>query len=175
MEVQITQTQATTGLFSLDDEVPTVMIELVVNGTSFMMIKSALMRSIFIKDVLDFSKETKIVIDLPQKITDPKQTIEWVIEYLSFHDQNPVSQIQLPLVSDKIMESGVSQWDNDFISKSDQEIVNISQAAHYLNIPDLHGLCCAKIGSIMKHIVKQYSTKDQQIAALKERWNGTKV
>ena len=169
-------TQPTTGVgLSLDDEIPAEMIELIVNGVSFIVEKSVLLSSIFIKDTLDFSKETKIEINLPQKITDPKQTMEWVIEYMTYHNTTPVSQIQLPLVSDNIMESGVTQWDNDFISKSDQEIVNLSQAAHYLHIPSLHQLSCAKIGSIMKHIVKQYSTKDQQIAALKKRWNGTDV
>jgi hypothetical protein len=42
-----------------------------------------------------------------------------------------------------------------------------------LNIPSLLGLCCAKIGAIMKSIVKQYKTKDEQMAAVKKRWQGT--
>ncbi len=172
MDIQSLETE--NQAFSLDEEIQTVtMFELVVNGTSYMLEKKALIWSNFIKDILEFSKdETKIVIELPQKITDPKQTMDSVIQFILYHEQHPVSRMQLPLVSDKLTDSGVSQWDSDDISKSDQEIVNLSQAAHYLHIPDLQKLCCAKIGSIMKNIVKQFPTKQQQIDALKQRWNG---
>ena len=156
---------------SLDDEVQLdTMIELIVNGRTFMADKRVLSASKFIKDTMEFSGETTIAISLPEKIKNPQQTMAWVMEYVLYHATHPVSQITLPLVSDDLKESGVDEWDIAFISKSDADIVTLSVSAHYLNIPELQTLCCAKIGSIMKRIVKQYPTKQEQIDAVKRRW-----
>ena len=164
-----------TAATSLDDEVQLdTTIELIVNGQSFKVDKRVLLASKLIKDTMEFSGETKITISLPEKIKEkiknPQQTMAWVMEYLLYHAHHPVSQITLPLVSDDLKESGVDDWDIAFISKSDANIVALSVSANYFNIPELQTLCCAKIGSIMKRIVKQYPTKQEQIDAVKLRW-----
>jgi hypothetical protein len=155
---------------SLDEEAQDTMIEIIVNGKSFNVNKSVVSASTFIKDTLEFSGEATIAFSLPDKVKNPQQTMEWVLHYLQYHAQHPVSQITLPLVSDDLKESGVGDWDIAFISKSDPDIVALSISAHYLHIPDLQTLCCAKIGSIMKRIVKQYTTKQEQIDAVKRHW-----
>jgi hypothetical protein len=117
--------------------------------------------------------ETVIVLELPKTISDQKQTMTSLLEFVCYHSEHPSAPITKPLVSDNLSESGVCDWDNQFISKSDQELVNLSLIANYMDIPDLLALCCAKIGAIMKHIIKQYKTKDEQMEAVKTRWKGT--
>jgi hypothetical protein len=157
---------------SLDDEVSqqNETIEIIVNRESFTVDRSVAKASIFIDDTLNFSRETKIEITLSEKITNPKKIMGYIIEYITYHSKNPVVPFQTPIVSDNLLESGVSVWDNDFISKSDEEIVHLSMAANYLNIPDLLKLSCAKIGAIMKSVVRKHNTKQEQIEAVRQRF-----
>ena len=166
---------ATTKLQSLDDLVQDDTIELVVNGTTFIVQKNRISDALFIRDIMSNDRDAKrIELTLPANVTKPVETMQWIIDYIMYHDEDhQPSTITKPLVSDNLLESGVSAWDNEFIAKTDEEIVNLSLSANYLNIPSLLGLCCAKIGAIMKSIVKQYKTKDEQMAAVKKRWQGT--
>jgi hypothetical protein len=166
---------ATTKLPSLDDLVQDATIELIVNGNTFIVQKKRISDALFIRDIMSNDREAvRIELTLPANVTKPVETMQWIIDYIMYHDEDhQPSTITKPLVSDNLLESGVSAWDNEFISKTDEEIVNLSLSANYLNIPSLLGLCCAKIGAIMKSIVKQYKTKDEQMAAVKKRWQGT--
>jgi len=166
---------ATTKLQSLDDLVQDDTIELVVNGTTFIVQKNRISDALFIRDIMSNDRDAKrIELTLPANVTKPVETMQWIIDYIMYHDEDhQPSTITKPLVSDNLLESGVSAWDNEFIAKTDEEIVNLSLSANYLTIPSLLGLCCAKIGAIMKSIVKQYKTKDEQMAAVKKRWQGT--
>ena len=164
-----------TQLESLDDLVQDDTIELVVNGTTFIVQKKRISDALFIRDIMSHDRDTKrIELTLPANVTKPVETMQWIIDYIMYHDSDhQPPTITKPLVSDNLLESGVLAWDNEFIAKTDEEIVNLSLSANYLNLPSLLGLCCAKIGAIMKSIVKQYKTKDEQMAAVKKRWQGT--
>jgi hypothetical protein len=92
---------------SLDEEAQDTTIELIVNGKSFNVNKSVVSVSTFIKDTLEFSRESTISFSLPDKVKNPQQIMEWVLQYLQYHAHHPVSQITLPLVSDDLKESGL--------------------------------------------------------------------
>jgi len=166
---------------SLDNQVEEqVMIELIIHGTGetedsihFHVDKKIVCASTFMSTILENDRsETRIELVLPKNITDPIQTMRWVIEFITYHTEYPFTPITKPLVSDNLLESSVCSWDNEFIMKSDQELVNLSLTANYLDIPNLLALCCAKIGAIMKSIIKQYHTKEEQMTAVKKRWHG---
>jgi hypothetical protein len=77
--------------------------------------------------------------------------LKMVLEYLSFHINNPPVEIQKPLTED-IYHLNLPSFDVEFIEKgrTQREIYDIITAAMYLDIPSLVDLGCAKIASLIK-------------------------
>lgn len=160
---------------SLDMEEEKVLLNISIGLDTFEVEKTIMVNaSKLFKNITENDRSTTTIeLVLPSNISDQKQTMMSMLEFVQYHSEHPSAPITKPLVSDNLLESGVCEWDNQFISKSDQELVNLSLIANYMDIPDLLALCCSKIGAIMKNIIKQYKTKDEQMAAVKARWKGT--
>ena len=99
------------------------------------------------------------------------RVIRHLLQYLEYHSLYPESTIAKPLLR-TLKASGVSEWDEAFINKSDEEIVELTLVASYMDVPALLSLCCAQMGMIMKNIMKQHDNKADQIKAVRARWYG---
>merc|ERR1712194_198544 len=78
-----------------------------------------------------------------------------VIDYCKQHKdafvEGKVEEIAKPLKSPNLQECGVSEWDNDYVSNLDQEVLfELILAANYMDIRGLLELSCAKVASMIK-------------------------
>lgn len=75
-----------------------------------------------------------------------------VVEYMTYHmDHPPPPMIVKPLVSVRLIDSGVGQWDSDFLDTLDQDLLfKVISVANFLGIDPLLHLGCAKVASLIK-------------------------
>lgn len=76
--------------------------------------------------------------------------LQKVIDYCKQHKDSPAEDIQKPLKSAQLIECGVSEWDNDFVSIEQEILFELILAANYLDIKCLLDLTCAKVASMIK-------------------------
>jgi S-phase kinase-associated protein 1 len=77
------------------------------------------------------------------------QTMLYIIDYLKYHHNNKAEPIEKPLKKD--INEYLCEWDQNFLNSFNRDqLVDIINAANYLNIPELLDLGCAKIASILK-------------------------
>jgi len=76
--------------------------------------------------------------------------LKMVVEYCEYHKDKQTEEIEKPLRSTRLVECGVSSWDDAFISKPNEELQELILAANYLDVKPLLELCAAKIASLMK-------------------------
>ncbi len=158
---------------SLDEEEHTT-ISIIINGKPYDIPRTCVKYIKVIETVLhNDPTATNIEFTLPNTVCNPDRVMNQIMEYVVYHNiHGGSSPIAKPLVSEKLKESGVSPWDIAFIDKTDEELTDLASSANYLHAPELLELCCAKIGSIMKHIMNQYPEKEDQQRAVRKRWRG---
>ena len=156
------------------DETETTTIHIRVNETSYALPRACMDQIHLVRTILENDpQETTLTIALPSMIHNPTRAITQIVEYVLYHHENgPAGPIEKPLRSEHLRDSGVSLWDDMFISKTDEELTDLASASNYLDIPFLLALCCAKIGSFMKSIMNQYPDKEVQQQEVRKRWIG---
>lgn len=76
--------------------------------------------------------------------------LQKVIDYCKQHRDQQPEEIQKPLKSNLLVECGVSEWDNEFVSIEQEVLFELILAANYLDIKCLLDLTCAKVASMIK-------------------------
>ena len=72
-----------------------------------------------------------------------------VIEYCRHYFKDPMSEIEKPLISSKMIDV-VNSWYANFVDIDDEMVFEILLAANYMDIKPLLNLCCATIASKCK-------------------------
>ncbi len=91
---------------------------------------------------------------MEDEIEIPKTKVESlnkVIEFLTYYENRQFSKIQKPLRSANLLEHGASQWDFEFISGMGiDKVSDLMITASFLDLKDLVSLCCAFTASQIK-------------------------
>jgi S-phase kinase-associated protein 1 len=98
--------------------------------------------------------------------------LEKVIEYMTYHNDNPPKEIEKPLKS-AIMTEVVSKWDAQFVEVGQETLFELILAANYMDIKPLLDLTCAKVASMIKgktpeQIRKTFNIKNDFLPAEEE-------
>ena len=90
--------------------------------------------------------------DEPIPVPNVKTAIlQKVMDYCKHHKENrSTDEISKPLRSNNLLECGVSEWDNNFISMEQEQLFEVILAANYLDIKTLLDLACAKVAAMIK-------------------------
>ena len=131
---------------SLDIEEDHNEITIVTNDSiSHTVEKKIISMSKTIKTIMEGDKNAdKIDFD---KINSP--ILKLIIDYCTYHYDNPSKQIEKPLRDD--FEKIVCSWDSNFLKPLSNELLfEMINIADYLNITDLFELLCAKVASLLK-------------------------
>ena len=158
---------------SLDEE-DTSLLTLRIKDKEYSIQRRFLNFSGFVKQMV-MNDRARTVFDLiiPDTIHHVFSSMDLILQYYEYHDQyGPSDPISKPLKSEFLDSSEIGAWDIAFIDRSDQELTDLANLANYMDIPSILDLCCAKIGSIMRSIMNQYPTHDQQINMVRKRWHG---
>lgn len=79
-----------------------------------------------------------------------KEMLDIVIEFLNYHHENPMGEIEKPLKSPN-MEKNVPKWYADKVNNMELEtLFELINAANYLDIKFLLDLTCATVASMCK-------------------------
>ena len=80
------------------------------------------------------------------------QTLNAVVEYCThFKFEKTKTDIPFPITSNRPSEFIKDQWEAKFITQFNlDQVIQLLQAANFLNIPPLFELCCATIASEFK-------------------------
>ena len=73
-----------------------------------------------------------------------------VIEFMKYHVDKPMTEIDKPLRSDKMEEVCKDEWDAKYIDVSQELLFEIILAANYMDIKSLLDLSCAKVATMIK-------------------------
>lgn len=116
------------------------------DGQTFEVDEKCLGNSKVLKDLInDFPEADK---ELPVNEVDGK-CLEKVIEYLKHHETEKAKEIPKPLPSADLKPL-LSEWDFNFINPLKlEEVVDLVNAANFLDIPDLVNLTSARLASEM--------------------------
>ena len=86
--------------------------------------------------------------ELPTNEVDGK-TLEKIVEYLVHYKKDKPKEIPKPIPNPDLKPI-LDKWDYDFITPLSLEVVvDLVNAANFLNIPDLVNLCCVRMASEM--------------------------
>lgn len=118
-------------------------------------------------------------VDIPLPNVHSKE-LEKVIEYCTYHVDNPMKEISKPLKTPKINEY-ISEFDAKFINIKKELIFELILAANYLDIKSLLDLGCAKIASMIKgkdpeqvrkdfNIVGEFTKEEEAAVAKENKW-----
>ena len=115
------------------------------DGEIFEIKEKCFLRSNYYKIIKDISNPNE---EIPLKEVDSKALVK-IIEYLNHYENEDPKEIPKPMPSPDLKQF-LSEWDyNYIILLSIQEIVNLINAANYLNIKELVNLCSARLASEM--------------------------
>ncbi len=105
--------------------------------------------SLMIKDMIEgddsmenMNDEEEDIPVIPVSEVD-SETLEKVIKYCNHHWNNRAKKLDRPL-KDKL-ENVLSEFDLEFLKLDEEMLVKLTNAANYLNIPDLLSMLAAKI------------------------------
>ena len=73
-----------------------------------------------------------------------------IIEYMNYHCDKPVTEIEKPIRSNNISEI-VCPFDADFVQIDDELLFDLILAANYMDMKPLLDLTCATVASFMKN------------------------
>jgi S-phase kinase-associated protein 1 len=120
------------------------------DGIKFNVRRDPMLVSNLINTIVDSMDSTQDVeIPLPN-VTGG--TLSRIIEFCEYYDETPMKQIPRPLPTLGTFEDVVNEWYNQFISSfcTKEALFELIQAAHYMDIPPLLELGCAKIASMIR-------------------------
>lgn len=103
-----------------------------------------------------------------------------VVDYLTYHAENPPKDIEKPLKSANMTEV-VSQWDADFVDVEQELLFELILAANYMDIKPLLDLTCAKVASMIKgktpeqirktfNIKNDFTPEEEEAVRAENRW-----
>ncbi len=96
--------------------------------------------------------------ELPTNEVDGK-TLEKIVEFLKHYENEKPKEIPKPLPSSDL-KPFISEWDSEFIDKLSLEaIIDLVNAANFLDIPELVNLCCAKLATEMTNCTIEEARK----------------
>jgi S-phase kinase-associated protein 1 len=73
-----------------------------------------------------------------------------VVEFMKFHENNPVKTFELPIKTNKI-EDHADDWDVLFVNGMDQDtLISVLLAANYLELKPLKDLMMCKLACMIK-------------------------
>lgn len=73
-----------------------------------------------------------------------------VVEWLKFHETNPIKAIEKPLKHDNLVEL-LGEWDAAFIELDGKSgLFQLTNASHFMQIPTLYEFCCVKLACMIK-------------------------
>lgn len=119
------------------------------DGSKFPITREEGMVSVLIREIVeeDENEEEKTI---PIMLVDGN-ILEIIVEFIKYYNQNPLEDIQKPLVSDNMDENVNDIWYSQYINKYElEQIFELVNGANYMDIKPLLNLCCAKIASIIK-------------------------
>jgi len=107
-------------------------------------------------------------------------TLRQVIEYLTYHVDNPAKEIEKPLKSIHMREV-VCEWDAKFVEIEQEPLFELILAANYMDIKPLLELCCAKVSSMIKgktpeqirktfNIVNDFTPEEETRIIAENKW-----
>ncbi|KAL7305566.1 hypothetical protein TKK_0002299 [Trichogramma kaykai] len=97
-------------------------------------------RSGLIKTMIEHLGEDNLNEYLPlSKIKS--NTLEMVIEFAMYHKDSPIP--------DNVKEVEMTEWDENFLKVDMQTLVDLINAANFLEMKDLLGLACTKMRSYL--------------------------
>mmetsp|Transcript_20656 Transcript_20656/g.24260 ORF Transcript_20656/g.24260 Transcript_20656/m.24260 type:complete len:198 (+) Transcript_20656:21-614(+) len=145
-------------------------------GTEYKL-ESALFKSSGLVNTLLQDEEGSDEIPLPG-VKDSE--FQRIVSYLKQNKEEPLVQIERPLKSTNLTESGVPAWANEFIKAvpMDGAIVDLIEAADTLQLNMLKSLACARVAAEIKEVgqdklLAHYKINDElsepDEAALKEK------
>lgn len=137
--------------------------------------KVALMSEL-VKTMVEGDKEEK-EIPLPNV---KGNVLKKVVEYMSYHVDNPAKVIEKPLKSSNMAEV-VSQWDADFVDVDQELLFELILAANYMDIKPLLDLTCAKVASMIKgknpeqirktfNIQNDFTPEEEEAVRAENKW-----
>ncbi len=106
--------------------------------------QKAAIRSNYIKMVLDINPDS---IEIPLKING--SMLKKIKEYLEHYENIEPNEIEKPLPSPNLKEC-VTEWDYNYINIDLEEVFELTNASHYMDIESLLDLTTAKISSMSK-------------------------
>jgi len=117
--------------------------------------------------------EVPVDVDLP--------TLKTVLRFCVYHMENPMAEIQKPLRGTDLLESGVSDWDCQFVALPQEELFQVILAANHLDIQSLTELSCAKVATLIKgknteeirkqfNIVNDFTPEEEERVREENRW-----
>ena len=93
-------------------------------------------------------EEVTETIEIPV-IQVKKSILQKVTEFMVHHSQEPMKEIEKPLISANMSEV-VTPWYADFIDVEKDTLYEMIAAANYMSIQPLLDLTCAKVASMIK-------------------------
>mmetsp|Transcript_20798 Transcript_20798/g.58585 ORF Transcript_20798/g.58585 Transcript_20798/m.58585 type:complete len:767 (-) Transcript_20798:140-2440(-) len=95
----------------------------------------------------------------------PASSLGKLVEYMKFHKDTPPGEIEVPLVSENLVDSGVSKWDAAFINVDKELLFELLMAANCMDLPSLEVLAAAKAYLICKGKTADKLRKDAGMSA----------
>jgi S-phase kinase-associated protein 1 len=95
-------------------------------------------------DMIIEGEQKKIVIS---NITG--DILQKVLDWMKYHYNNQPQKIERPITTNDL-STIVCEWDFNYINIEIDTIIDLMNAANYLDISGLLDLCCAKMASIIK-------------------------
>jgi hypothetical protein len=97
------------------------------------------MLSKVVQAALSDDQPSELVVDVAGDV------LRLLAAYMTQHQHNEPESVVYPLRSSVMSDLCADLWDADFIDQADP--VALAQSAHYLDMPVLTHLCCAKIAT----------------------------
>lgn len=131
-----------------DEHEETIFLKPFDSEKKFEIRKKAAILSKFINVSLSGNDPDDKVVEIPHV---KENTLEKIIEYLNHVHEFGASEITKPVLSDNLLDSKVTEWDNKFIDVKDDELSDLLCVSNFMDIEPLLHLCCAKYASLMKN------------------------
>lgn len=161
----------------LDEDTESEMLKLVSQEEEKVMVKKKVaMMSELVKTMAEGDKEEK---EIP--LPNVKGTVlKKVVEYMTYHCDNPAKEIDKPLKSSNMAEA-VSQWDADYVDVDQELLFELILAANYMDIKPLLDLTCAKVASMIKgktpeqirktfNIQNDFTPEEEEAVRAENKW-----
>jgi len=146
------------------------------DGQKFPVAKRIATMSELVSTMAEGDKEER---DIP--LSNVKADIlERVIRWMTYHENNPMKDIDKPLKSANMHEV-VGDFDADFVDVGQDILFELILAANYMDIKPLLDLTCAKVASLIKgktpeqirktfNIVNDFTPEEEEAVRAENRW-----